>query len=149
MQTLIRLYATHLLGCSEKACQYVFGKGIMRDKRAAVMPDGIDCMRFAFNPDFRDQVRQQYGLEDRFVVGHVGHFNPAKNHEKILSVFREVSRSQGNASLLLVGEGELEDDIRKMAGAMGVEDRVVFAGAYKDVERYYQAVDVFFVSIQI
>lgn len=143
MQTLIRLHATHLLGCSVKACQYVFGKGIMKDKRAAVMPDGIDCMRFAFDPLVRNRVRQQYGLEDRFVVGHVGHFNPAKNHEKILAVFQEVSRRRENASLLLVGDGELEEDVRKRAEAMGLAERVVFAGAHKDVERYYQAMDVF------
>lgn len=143
MQALIRLHATHLLGCSEKACQYVFGKGVMRDKRAAVIPDGIDCMRFAFNPTVRERIRKQYGLESRFVIGHVGHFNPAKNHEKILSVFREVTHCRENASLLLVGDGELEKDVRKMAEAMGLADRVVFAGACKDVERYYQAMDVF------
>lgn len=77
------------------------------------------------------------------MVGHVGHFNPAKNHEKLLSVFQEVSRSRENASLLLVGDGELEEDVRKRTESMGLTDRVVFAGAHKDVERYYQAMDVF------
>lgn len=143
MQVLIRLYATDLLGCSEKACQYVFGKEVMRDKRAAVVPDGINCKRFAFSPLVRNQVRKQYGLENRFVVGHVGHFNPAKNHEKILSVFREVSRCRKNASLLLVGDGELEKDIKREVETLGMSDRVVFAGSHKDVERYYQAMDVF------
>ena len=143
MQGLIRLHATHLLGCSEKACRYVFGKGIMRDPRAAVMPDGIDCRRFAYNPMERDRIRKEYGLTDRFVVGHVGHFNPAKNHEKILSVFREVCRRREDACLLLVGEGELEADVRNRAAAMGLTEKVVFAGAHKDVERYYQAMDVF------
>lgn len=143
MQGLIHLHATHLLGCSEKACRYVFGKGVMRDPRAAVIPDGIDCARFAFDPLERERVRQEYGLTDRFVIGHVGHFNPAKNHEKILAVFREVCRRRENASLLLVGEGELEADIRNRAAEMGIIEKVVFAGAHKNVERYYQAMDVF------
>ena len=143
MQGLIRLHATHLLGCSEKACRYVFGKGIMRDPRAAVMPDGIDCRRFAYDPMERERIRQEYGLTDRFVVGHVGHFNPAKNHAKILSVFREVCRRREDASLLLVGDGELETDVRNSAAAMGLTGKVIFAGAHKDVERYYQAMDVF------
>ena len=143
MQMLIRANATCLLGCSEKACRYVFGDNIMKDPRAAVMPDGIDCDRFAFNPKVRDQVRKEYGLDGKFVVGHVGHFNPAKNHEKIISVFSEVCRRRDDASLLLVGDGELEQDVRNRVNELGIADRVVFAGAHKDVERFYQAMDVF------
>ena len=143
MQMLIRVNATHMLGCSEKACRYVFGEKIMKDLRAAVMPDGIDCDRFAFNPEVREQVRKEYGLDGKYVVGHVGHFNPAKNHEKILSVFAEVCRLRDNAALLLVGDGELEQDVRKRTAELGLTDRVVFVGAHKDVERFYQAMDVF------
>lgn len=143
MQILILANATHLLGCSEKACRYVFGDKIMRDTRAAVMPDGIDCDRFAYNPEVREQVRKEYGLEGKFVVGHVGHFNPAKNHQKILSVFSEVCRYREDAALLLVGDGELEQDVRDRTAELGLGEKVVFAGAHKDVERFYQAMDVF------
>lgn len=143
MQMLIRKNATHLLGCSEKACRYVFGRGIMKDARAEVLPDGIDCSRFAFNSGVRDAVRKKYGLDGKYVVGHVGHFNPAKNHRKILSVFREISLRRNDAMLLLVGEGELEQDVRQFTVELGLDNRVIFAGAHKDVERYYQAMDVF------
>lgn len=143
MQLMVRANATHMLGCSEKACRYVFGNKIMKDSRASVMPDGIDCNRFAFNPEVREQVRKVYGLHDKFVVGHVGHFNPAKNHDKILSVFSEVCRCREDAVLLLVGDGELEHDVRNHVNELGLMGKVVFAGAHKDVERFYQAMDVF------
>ena len=143
MQLLIRANATHMLGCSDKACRYVFGDKIMKDSRATVMPDGIDCDRFAFNPEVREQVRKEYSLDGKFVVGHVGHFNPAKNHEKILSVFAEVCRHRDDAALLLVGDGELEQAVRNRVTELNLTDRVVFAGAHKDVERFYQAMDVF------
>lgn len=143
MQMLTRRNASHLLGCSEKACRYVFGGGIMKDPRAEVLPDGIDCSRFAFNPEVRDAVRKEYRLEGKFVVGHVGHFNPAKNHRKILSVFYKVCLRRNDAMLLLVGEGELEQAVRQYTGELGLDEQVIFAGAHKDVERYYQAMDVF------
>ena len=143
MQMLIRANATHMLGCSEKACRYVFGDKIMRDPRAAVMPDGIDCDRFAFDPEVRKQVRKEYGLDGKYVVGHVGHFNPAKNHEKILSVFAEVCRRREDAVLLLVGDGELEQGVRERVTELDLTDKVIFAGAHRDVERFYQAMDVF------
>ena len=143
MQIAIRTNATHMLGCSEKACRYVFGDKIMKDSRAMVMPDGIDCDRFAFNPDVREQVRREYGLEGRYVVGHVGHFNYAKNHEKIISVFNELCHRRDDAVLLLVGDGELEKRVRDLVDILGLTDKVIFAGAHKDVERFYQAMDVF------
>ena len=143
MRMLIRTCATHLLGCSEKACRYVFGDRIMKDSRAVVIPDGIDCSRFDFDPEARDKVRKEYEVEGKFVVGHVGHFNPAKNHKKILSVFRAVLRKRQDAMLLLVGDGELEQDVRQYADELSLTNQVVFAGAHKDVERFYQAMDVF------
>lgn len=143
MRGLIKANATVLLGCSEKACRYVFGNACMSDSRTAVMPDGIDCERFSFDGEVRKTVRSEYGLEDKFVVGHVGHFNPAKNHEKILSVFSEVEKRRENAALLLVGDGELEADVRAKADELGIVDKVIFAGAHRDVERMYQAMDVF------
>lgn len=143
MRMLIRANATHMLGCSIKACRYVFGKKIMEDSRAEVMPDGIDCNRFAFNYTVRSQVRKKYGIDDKFVVGHVGHFNPAKNHEKILSVFSELCRRRNDAVLLLVGDGELEESVRTRVTRLGLTDKVIFAGAHRDVECFYQAMDVF------
>ena len=143
MQLLIRMNATHMLGCSQKACRYVFGEKSMRDKRTRVVPDGIDCERFAFSPEIREQVRKDYGLSGKYVVGHVGHFNPAKNHEKILEVFRELCQLRDDAVLLLVGDGELEEQVKERVNELGLADRVIFAGAHRDVERFYQAMDVF------
>lgn len=143
MRFLILHSATSMIGCSEKACRFVFGNRSLQDRRASVIPDGIDCERFAFDAQARACVRREYCLDEKFVVGHVGHFNAAKNHEKILSIFAEVCRRREDAALLLVGDGELEQEVRNKAAQWGLSNRVVFAGAHKDVERFYQAMDVF------
>lgn len=143
MRRMIRANATVMLGCSEKACRYVFGDRCMSDPRVSVLPDGIDCERFAFDEAERRKIRMQYGLGNRFVVGHVGHFNPAKNHEKILQVFAEVKKRRDDAALLLVGDGELEQETHARVHSMGLDADVIFAGAHQNVEDYYNAMDVF------
>lgn len=143
MRYLIQSKATMMLGCSEKACRYVYGNRRMKDSRVCVLPDGIDCDRFSFDESKRNEIRNRFGLEDRFVVGHVGHFNPAKNHEKIIEVFHEVKKRNKKAALLLVGDGELETRIREKVNDLGLDKDVVFAGAHTNVEDYYQAMDVF------
>jgi glycosyltransferase involved in cell wall biosynthesis len=48
-------------------------------------------------------------------------------------------------SLILVGDGPLEGDLRRRAAELGIADRVLFAGRVDDADlpAYYQASDVF------
>lgn len=142
MRELINKNATCMLGCSEKACRHVFGDRAVESRRAEVLPDGIDCNRFAFDPGVREKMRKKYGLDGKFVVGHVGHFLPAKNHEKIVSVFKRISEKR-DAALMLTGDGPLEEDVRSMAERLGISDKLIITGAMPDVEKAYQAMDVF------
>jgi len=87
-------------------------------------------------------VREQYGLGTAFVVGHIGRFHYAKNHEFLLEVFREIKHKNAEAKLLLVGNGDLEDKIRTMVRELKLENDVIFTGAVKDPAPYYQAMDV-------
>ena len=45
--------------------------------------------------------------------------------------------------LLLLGKGELEEEIRKRAIEKGISSRILFLGNREDVNRYYQAMDYF------
>ena len=48
-----------------------------------------------------------------------------------------------NTRLLLIGSGELEDDIRKKVEEEGLSNAVVFLGNKENVNEYMQAMDVF------
>ena len=48
-----------------------------------------------------------------------------------------------NVVLLLVGRGELEDDIRKQVKSLGLVEAVRFLGVRNDVSELLQAMDVF------
>ena len=141
MRLLIRRNATNMLGCSRKACDYVFGKG---KTATQVVPNGIDCKRFAFDIGTREKVRAEYGLTGKTVIGHIGRFLPAKNHSFILDVFQEMKKELSDGALLLVGDGPDLDAVKAKAAGLGLGRDVIFAGARKDVEIMYQAMDLFF-----
>ena len=107
------------------------------------MPNAIDCRRFSFDPKVRAQMRQELGVEDSFVVGHVGRFNLQKNHTFLLRLFQALLTEIPTAKLLLLGEGELWDSVQQQARQLEIADHVIFAGVHKDCERYYQAMDAF------
>lgn len=74
-------------------------------------------MRFHYDPVVRRIVRRSLKLsDDTLVVGHVGRFSLQKNHAFLVDVFEQIHRQQPDSVLLLVGAGELEEEIRKGAG---------------------------------
>ena len=65
-----------------------------------------------------------------------------KNHSKLVDIFCEIQKETENAMLLLVGNGELEADIRKKVNLLGLDNHVIFAGLRRDVPDILSAMDV-------
>ena len=138
------LFATHRYACSEKAGRWMYGGRSFDAGRVTVMPNAIDTPRFAFDADTGAQVRAELSIpQQAFVLGHVGRFTYAKNHAFLLEVFARLIKQRPDAVLLLVGEGELETQVREKAAALGLTGSVVFAGVRQDVHRMYSAMDAF------
>lgn len=139
-----KLFATHWLACSEAAAINGWGKSAAKKGKVIILPNAIDPEQFKFNERARQEIRSQYGIaEDDFVIGHVGRFYPQKNHEFLIDVFNEILKQRTNAKLLLLGNGPLQDKIRRKIESLGVADSVIFAGLQKDPAPFYSAMDVF------
>jgi phosphatidyl-myo-inositol dimannoside synthase len=110
--------------------------------RIEVVPNGID-RRFA--PGLGDDVRRRHGLGDRPVALFLGGLKPRKNLALLLEAWGEVARQRGNARLVIAGSGPLEPSLRRRASALGLRDRVVFAGRVAEADKvgYYNAAACF------
>ena len=148
--------ADYLFTCSELAGISVYGEKAVREGKTIFIPNAIDCAGFTFDPEKRKKMREELGLTDAIIIGHVGRFHYAKNHEYLLRVFAELCRMSAGADgstaetgadqkyhLILLGEGPLMEDTRKLAEELGVADRVHFLGNHKNIADYYQAMDYF------
>jgi glycosyltransferase involved in cell wall biosynthesis len=74
------------------------------------------------------------------VVGMVSALRPEKGHDIAIGVLRRLRPRFPTLRLLIVGQGDLEEDIRRSAADLG--DAVVMAGRRTDVMRVLDAVDV-------
>ena len=148
--------ADYLFTCSELAGISVYGEKAVREGKTIFIPNAIDCAGFTFDPEKRKKMREKLGLTDALIIGHVGRFHYAKNHEYLLRVFAELCRMSAGAGgstaetgadqnyhLILLGEGPLMEDTRKLAEELGVADKVHFLGNHKNIADYYQAMDYF------
>lgn len=131
-----RLY-THAVACGTDAGNWLFPGRPFR-----VFFNGVDLCAFRFDPAVREKMRASLLLGDALVLGHVGRFNPQKNHAFLLEAFAALKKRRPDARLLLVGDGFLEEQTRALAGKLGVIEDVVFAGSVENVADYLDAMDV-------
>jgi len=134
--------ATDFCACSQMAADWLFGEQIPKDK-IRIMKNAIDVEKFSYNENVRNEYRKKLGLENCYVLGHVGRFVYQKNHEFLIDVFNEVLKNIPTARLMLIGTGELEIDIREKLNKYGIQDKVLFLGKCNDVNYWMQAMDLF------
>ena len=144
LRPLSKLYANNYFACTEYAGKWLFGKKVVERKELNVINNAIDLKKFKFNENTREDLRKELGIkEETLIIGHVGRFMKQKNHEFLIDVFEEAIKQDNNMYLILVGQGPLEDKIKEMAKEKGIEDKILFLGQRNDVNKLYQAMDIF------
>ncbi|MBR6961545.1 glycosyltransferase [Candidatus Saccharibacteria bacterium] len=135
--------ADHFLASSEKSAKWVFGRSVYDTNSYDIVWSQIDKNRFVRNEKTRNKVRKALKITDDFVIGHVGRFCYAKNHRFILKVFKGVANEVPNAKLVLIGDGEQKEEIKKLIAKMGLEDKVIILDPLPNIADYIQSFDVF------
>lgn len=128
---------------SDLAAEYTFGKKATAKGEVHYLNNGLDLNVYSFSEEKRKRIQGEFGLQGKFVVGHVGRFSKQKNHEFLIDIFYELKKQKDNAVLLLVGNGELKQNIEGKAKALGIADSLIFAGIRSDVPDLLSAMDVF------
>lgn len=135
-------YPTDYYACSHLAARWKFPRSVIRRGKYTVLKNAVDTAAFRYDPALRLATRRQLGLGDKPTVGHVGRFALQKNHRFLIEVFAALTAIDATAQLVLVGEGELLDEVLEQIDRLGLEDRVHYLGARRDIPALMQAFDV-------
>ena len=136
---IANIMATHRLACSDKASAWMFGKNV-----SMILKNGITLVDYSYNITIRNAYRKLFDIKaGTTVIGHVGRFDPVKNHEKIIGIFSEYLKLDDNAVLMLIGIGALTEHIKDIVNSLGITKKVLFLGERSDVPQLMQAMDIF------
>jgi glycosyltransferase involved in cell wall biosynthesis len=104
---------------------------------ATVLPNAVDAE--LFQPMDRSQARASLGFTGR-VLGYIGRLVPEKGLAGLIAAMEQMSE---DVSLVFVGEGPMEAELRASAAALGLGDRVSFLGRkpLNELPRYMNALD--------
>ena len=128
MQKPLRDQADVLMACSREAGEWLFGKEACARDNYIFLPNAVDTRRFRLPESVREKYRAELGLTNKFVIGHVGRFQPAKNQSFLLDIFSLVHERRPDSALLFVGDGDLRAQCEEKAAALGLTDSVIFTG---------------------
>ncbi len=145
VERLLARISTRIIAISPKQRDELKRYLRLTDDKVAVVPLGLDLEQFrvtnrdAARRQFREAIRVR---DDEIVVSIVGRLTAIKNHSLALRACARVMASERRLVLALVGGGELEEALRTEANALGIADRVRFAGWWDNLAPVYYGSDV-------
>lgn len=147
IKNILRIFskvnATDYMCCSELAGRWLFGDRLYDKGKVYLLNNAVNLEKFEFNEDVRKNIRKNLSIDnDKIVVGHVGRMVETKNHSFLFKVFKKFAENE-NSFMILVGQGGLENQLKKLANQMKIDDKVIFLGQKENVNQIYQAFDVF------
>lgn len=129
------------ISCSESSARWLFGSSY---KKVLILPNPIDTDRFTFNEKKRIEIRNELHIDQSSnVIIHVGRFAEVKNHSFLIEVFKEFLKKQSDSYLILVGDGEEKNKIKKVVDKYNLNEKIKFVGLRNDVENMMSASDIF------
>lgn len=142
---LVYRNATSILANSEYNFEYFFPEIYKKDKRFEVIANGINSKKFICVPKSKNEIRNGLNiLKGKFVIGHVGRYNKAKNHLTILKVAGKLIKNNKDIELILCGRGtddiEIKDELKKL----GISEEVHCLGNRNDIPEILKALDFFY-----
>jgi glycosyltransferase involved in cell wall biosynthesis len=118
-----------------------------------------DCLRLVLNGVETDKFIREYTLAEKDeikkkfgmgcgmgcgpIIGIISRLSAEKGHAILIDAFREISVRFPGAQLLIVGEGRLEEELKKRAEGHGLGDSVRFFGNTLNAGDFLAIMDVF------
>ncbi len=134
-------YSDYKCACSPVAAEWMFGKN--KGKTAIIMNNAVDISKFAYNENYRNDIRKDLNIQTKYVIGHIGRFSVQKNQNFLVDTFKVLSENRDDCTLLLIGNGELTNSVKQHTKDLQLEDKVLFVDFQEDIYRYYSVMDLF------
>lgn len=130
--------------CSIKAGRFLYGNSFGSSPKSMVINNAINCEKYAYDVNVRDEMRKSLGINQQILLGNVGSLKLQKNQEFLMYLMADLTKKHPNKyKLAIVGDGDLKGYLTQLSTELGISEHVMFLGQRSDVEKLLQAFDVF------
>ena len=129
------------LSNSDDSTAFIFGRD--RIGKTHVIYNAIDIEQFRYNAPVREQIRKEWGVGDKVVVGFSGRLLEQKNPLFAVRVFEQFHRLHPESVLVMAGEGTMRTEVEAWIEKNGLKTCVLLTGKSGQMGRLYQGMDLF------
>lgn len=134
---------TTRLAPSKEAALWLFGERIVNEGKCIILNNGLDLSVFKFDELSRKLFREELGISNETVIGHVGRFNFQKNHLFLIDIFNAYHQLNPNSKLVLIGKGETKEQVIAKVKDCGLNTSVIFLDVRSDIPCCLNGFDAF------
>lgn len=120
---------------SEKIKNTIIDEYNINQEKIPVIFNGIDLSKCI--------EKNNYEANEKFTILHIGRFSEQKNHQGLIEAFYLFTRNHPNSILVLIGDGNKKEEIKKIVQKKGIAQKVRFMGVKSNVYSYLNEADVF------
>ena len=135
----------NLIICNSRAgLVYAATNGFPKEKMT-VIPNGIDTERFKPDAAARQRIRAAWGVaENEILIGLVARLDPIKDHPTFLRAAALLARERSDVRFVCVGDGpeSYQAECHRLASELGLDGRLIWAGACHDMPAVCNALDI-------
>lgn len=125
--------ATELFACGKAAGDWMFG-----GKTYRLLPNAIAAEKYIYEEEKAKKIKKELDLEKNLVIGHIGRFNPQKNHKFLIDIFEKCFEKNQKVRLMLIGDGEGRKEIENKVKERGLQDNVILWALEEMSRNYYR-----------
>jgi glycosyltransferase involved in cell wall biosynthesis len=128
----------HIIACNSEVERLLRKKGY---KNAVSVFQFLGINPQIFKTQEEPTLRKELSLDNCFVLGYAGRLTEGKGLKTLL---KSLPRLEASVKLLIVGQGELLNELKTLAEELGVRERVIFTGAvkHKEVVHYLNCMQI-------
>lgn len=145
-QMINRKITDKVVGCGTLSIINIFGEKV-KEEDIVVIPNSVEVERFIKSEIKSEQLKKANRLklqikDDQLVIGHIGRLEAVKNHELTLELAEKIKQLNLNMKILIIGEGNREQELKNLVTQKGLGDTVIFTGRVSPIEDFFPVLDV-------
>lgn len=143
-RSLVRRHSTKILSNGRAALDYFHGERWKKNDKFRVISNGIDS-KLILGCISKYEARAKFGIDSsKFVIGHIGRFNQAKNHITIFKVAKHLLREFANLHIVFCGANTDSVEFNSQLIKYGINESCTSLGMQREIGDILNSFDLFF-----
>ncbi len=143
IERLLALVSTKIVAVTQSQIDELLRYKIAPSQKIVSIPLGLELDLLQNLQLERGAFRSELGLDkDDILIGSIARLVPVKGHVFLFRAARKVIDNFPRVKILVIGDGELRNELENLASGLGIGKNVVFCGFRRDLPQIYADLDI-------